>query len=79
MTHLLKMLAMPLAFVVAIVLFASPSAPGAFGMGVGGVAYASDEPPCETSSWCMPPPPVPPGPPPEPEPEQEEERAPVQP
>lgn len=75
MTHLLKFLAMPLAFVVAVVLFASPSAPAAFGL-VGGSAFAQyddEEPPCETTSWCIPPPPpIPETPPPEPEPEPEE-------
>lgn len=74
MTHLLKYLAMPLAFAVAVLLFASPSAPAAFGL-VGGVAFAQyddDEPPCETTSWCVPPPPpIPETPPPEPEPEPE--------
>lgn len=39
MTHLLKYLAVPMAFMAAVVLFASPSAPGALGS-VGGVAYA---------------------------------------
>lgn len=39
MIHLLKMLAMPLAFAVAVVLFVAPSAPGTAGL-VGGNAYA---------------------------------------